>query len=186
MASINLIEVQLKIVVSLGVCWDNLPNGCSFEGISYYTVEEITYFKVKLMLCHGFLRIDDILQGFPKERLTWSSCHLRHYESLLEGGLEVLVDVTEIADVDSLVVKVVAELLGVEEVDLEGVHLDYDVWDVDEDVLRDVLELFAEARTIPSIVNKVRLSFLRVTVNAIVIDKLFSEEKGFIIRVIPD
>ena len=66
--------------------------------------------------------------------------------------------------------QVVAELPRVEEVDLQGVHLDYDVRDVREDVLGDVLELFAEACSVPSVVHEVGLLLLRVAIDTIVID----------------
>jgi hypothetical protein len=78
--------------------------------------------------------------------------------------------VTQVAQVYALQVQVVAELPRVEEVDLQGVHLDYDVRDVREDVLGDVLELFAEACSVPSVVHEVGLLLLRVAIDTIVID----------------
>ncbi len=77
---------------------------------------------------------------------------------------------TQVAQVYALQVQVVAELPRVEEVDLQGVHLDYDVRDVREDVLGDVLELFAEACSVPSVVHEVGLLLLRVAIDTIVID----------------
>ena len=77
---------------------------------------------------------------------------------------------TQVAQVYALQVQVVAELPRVEEVDLQGVHLDYDVRDVREDVLGDVLELFAEACSVPSVVYEVGLLLLRVAIDTIVID----------------
>jgi hypothetical protein len=78
--------------------------------------------------------------------------------------------VTQVAQVYALQVQVVAELPRVEEVDLQGVHLDYDVRDVREDVLGDVLELFAKACSVPSVVHEVGLLLLRVAIDTIVID----------------
>ena len=77
---------------------------------------------------------------------------------------------TQVAQVYALQVQVVAELPRVEEIDLQGVHLDYDVRDVREDVLGDVLELFAEACSVPSVVHEVGLLLLRVAIDTIVID----------------
>ena len=90
----------------------------------------------------------------------------------------------QVAQVYALQMQVVAELLRVEEVDLQGVHLDNYARDVREDVLGDVLELFAEACSVPSVVHEVGLLLLRIAIDTIVIEQFLPEEEGLIIRVI--
>ncbi len=92
----------------------------------------------------------------------------------------------KVTDVYTSKMKVITELSRVQEIDLKWVHFDYYVGDVGKDVFGNVFELFAETSTIPSVVYEVRLFFLRITINPIIINQFFPKKETFIIWVMPD
>lgn len=67
---------------------------------------------------------------------------------------------------------------------MEGIHLDYYVGNIREDVFGNVLKLFAETCSIPSIIHEVGLFFLWATIDTIIIDQFLPQKKCFIIRII--
>ena len=98
---------------------EQLPHGGGLVGVAQQRVQELAGLAVDLL---GVASLQlQVLHGLPEESFAGASGDLAEQELFLEGRLQVLVDVAEVADVDALAVEVVAQFGRVEEVGLQRV-----------------------------------------------------------------
>jgi hypothetical protein len=100
---------DIDIEIGIAVCGEDFPDGLSFRWVSEDQVKKISDFvvydlrEVFVELCI-LLVLDAVLDCLAEEGFTHPSCHLWEDECSGEGQLGLLVYVTQVTDVDALLV----------------------------------------------------------------------------------